>query len=282
MIKIGNKVFEYGHYPDGTLNMALSLDDIIAFEKNDSYICWCYDKEEELIALMYLVYELRHKTTHKNIDEINLWMPYVPNARMDRCEREKDIFTLKYFSNIINSLRFNRVNTLDVHSTVTEALINNISNESPVSYIQFVMGQIIPFADQPLTIFYPDAGAMKRYSKMIKTPYAFGNKMRDWETGKIQGLEVIGDQELIADHDILIIDDICSRGGTFYYAAQKLKELGAKDIYLWVSHCENTILDGELIKSGLLKRIYTTDSIYTAKHDLIEVVSNYRGGTDND
>ena len=278
MIKLGNKVFEYGHYPDGTLCMKYASTDKFALIEDYQNVYWYYDKEEELIALIYLINELRRQ----DIDMIKLYMPYVPNARMDRCESTDDVFTLKYFTDIINALGFKYVKTLDVHSTVTEALINNIINESPVSYIQFVMGQIVPFADKPLTIFYPDAGAMKRYSKMIKTPYIFGNKVRDWETGKIQGLEVIGDQNLIADHDILIIDDICSRGGTFYYAAQKLKEFGAKDIYLWVSHCENTILDGDLIKSGLLKKIYTTDSIYTAKHDLIEVVSNYRGGTNND
>ena len=277
MIKFGENVIKYGHYPDGTLNIKLIQDDINSLISY-SRIGWYYDSEEELVVLIYLLNALRSK----NITGMGLDMPYVPNARMDRCENVNDVFTLKYFAKIINSLGFNFVRTLDVHSTVTEALINNISNESPASYIQFVMGQIVPFTDKELTIFYPDAGAMKRYSKMIKAPCVFGNKVRDWETGKIQNLEVIGDQKLIKEHDILIIDDICSRGGTFYYAAQKLKELGAKDIYLWVSHCENTILDGELINSGLLKKIYTTDSIYTAKHELIEVVSGYRGGSNND
>lgn len=277
MIKLGDKVITYGHYPDGTLNIKLTQDDINSVISS-SRMGWYYDSEEELVVLIYLLNTLHSK----NITCMELDMPYVPNARMDRCENGNDVFTLKYFADIINALEFKCIKTLDVHSTVTEALINNISNESSVSYIQFVMGQIVPFTDKELTIFYPDAGAMKRYSKMIKAPYAFGNKVRDWETGKIQGLEVIGDQQLIEGHDILIVDDICSRGGTFYYAAQKLKELGAKDIYLWVSHCENTILDGELIKSGLLKKIYTTDSIYTAKHDLIEVVLSYRGGTYND
>lgn len=277
MIKLGEKVIKYGHYPDGTLNIKLTQNDINSLISY-SHIGWYYDSEEELVVMIYLLNALHSK----NITGIGLDMPYVPNARMDRCENVNDVFTLKYFANIINSLGFNFVRTLDVHSTVTEALINNISNESPVSYIQFVMGQIVPFTNRELTIFYPDVGSMKRYSKMIKAPCAFGNKVRDWETGKIQNLEVVGDQKLIKDHDILIIDDICSRGGTFYYAAQKLKELGAKDIYLWVSHCENTILDGEFINSGLLKKIYTTDSIYTAKHDLIEVISGYRGGSNND
>lgn len=271
MIKLGNKVIEYGHYPDGTLNIKLTKEEVntaIAYQS----ISWYYDIEEELVALGYILDSLRSK----NITNLDLYMPYVPNARMDRCENNGDVFTLKYFANVINSFGFRCVRTLDVHSTVTEALIHNITNESPVSYIRSVIGKIIPRIDRKLTIFYPDAGAMKRYAKMIKAPYAFGNKVRDWETGKIQQLEVIGDKKLVANHDIMIIDDICSKGGTFYYAAQKLKELGAKDIYLWISHCENTILDGELIKSGLLRKIYTTDSIFTAKHDLIEVVSDYR------
>lgn len=277
MIRLGDKVYEYGHYPDGTLNIKLTEEEVstaIAYKS----ISWYYDSEEELVVLIYLLNALRSQ----RITGMDLYMPYVPNARMDRCENANDVFTLKYFADIINSFAFRFVKTLDVHSTVAEALINNISNESPVSYIQSVLGKLDSFSDKALTIFYPDSGAMKRYSKMIKVPYVFGNKVRDWDTGKIQGLDVIGNQDLITNHDILIIDDICSRGGTFYYAAQKLKELGANDIYLWVSHCENTILDGDLIKSGLLKKIYTTDSIFTAHHDLIEVVSNYRGEKIND
>lgn len=277
MIKLGDKVIEYGYYPDGTLNIKLTSEEIFAANAS-SRISWYYDNDEELVALIYIVNALRRQ----NVTKIDLDIPYVPNARMDRCENENDVFTLKYFAGIINSLGFERVYTLDVHSSVSEALINNIVNTSPILYIQSAMGKLDSFSDKALTIFYPDAGAMKRYSKMIKVPYVFGNKVRDWDTGKIQGLDVIGNQDLITNHDILIIDDICSRGGTFYYAAQKLKELGANDIYLWVSHCENTILDGDLIKSGLLKKIYTTDSIFTAHHDLIEVVTHYRREKIND
>ena len=36
-------------------------------------------------------------------------MPYISNARKDRAHREKDVFTLKYFANIINSLNFDNV-----------------------------------------------------------------------------------------------------------------------------------------------------------------------------
>ena len=78
--------------------------------------------------------------------------------------------------------------------------------------------------------------------------------------------------------DVLIVDDICSKGGTFYHSAKKLKALGAKNIYLYITHCENTILEGDLINSGLIKEIYTTDTIFTKKHDLIKVLTEFRGG----
>ena len=73
---------------------------------------------------------------------------------------------------------------------------------------------------------------------------------------------------------ILIVDDICSRGGTFYHSAKKLKELGAKEIYLYISHCENTILEGEVLSSGLIEKVFTTDSLLTGEDERIEVIVN--------
>ena len=113
---------------------------------------------------------------------------------------------------------------------------------------------------------------MKRYSGLVNEPYAFGIKKRNWETGTIEGLDVAGAVDLIKGKDILIVDDICSRGGTFLHSAKKLKELGANDIYLYVSHCENTILEGDLLNGDLIKKVYTTDSIFTKEHEKIEVL----------
>ena len=72
-----------------------------------------------------------------------------------------------------------------------------------------------------------------------------------------------------------MIDDICSYGGTMFYSAKKLKELGAGDIDMYVSHCENSILDkesGHLFDDPeLIHMVYTTDSIFTGNHDKITV-----------
>ena len=173
---------------------------------------------------------------------------------------------------MINWLGFDSVTVLDPHSSVSEALINNIVVKRPNEYVwKAIESKYIGGTDN-LTMFFPDEGAMKRYSGMFHLPYAFGIKKRDWETGEIKGLDVSGMTDLIKGRKILIVDDISSRGGTFYHSAKKLKELGAKEIYLYISHCENTILEGEVLSSGLIDRVITTNSIFTKEHEQITVM----------
>ena len=154
---------------------------------------------------------------------------------------------------------------------MSEALIDRIEVMSPAELIKEVYDKIHTDGEEML-MFYPDEGAMKRYSGMISAPYAFGIKERDWATGKIKGLSVFDGGQSIEGKTVLIVDDISSRGGTFYHSAKKLKELGAAKVFLYVTHCENTILEGEVLTSGLIERVYTTDSLFTQTHEKIEVI----------
>ena len=271
MILIDDVQINLGNFPDGT--MLVKYEPLIEQLVHGAKIEWKYENDTELLGLIYLVKHLRAF----GVEELYLHMPYIPNARQDRVKTYEDIFTLKYFAEIINSLKFDKVHVLDPHSTVAEALIDRIVVETPKYYVVEVLERIAPWrhhdrSKKSVTMFYPDEGASKRYRDLVNLPYAFGIKRRDWETGKILGLDVADYNDAIMGKDILIVDDICSRGGTFLHAAKKLKDLGAKDIYLFVSHCENTILEGELLTSGLIKKVYTSDSIFTKEHELIEVL----------
>lgn len=263
MIKVNNKEITTGRFPDGTALIKFS-----APWAESITVSWFYENDSELVSLIYIT---NHLKSHGFIN-IHLYMPYIPNARQDRVKTPEDVFTLKYFAGVINSLGFRTVTVLDPHSSVSEALIDNIIVQTPHRYIENVINKISTAEGEPLTIFYPDEGASKRYSGTIQLPYAFGIKRRDWKTGKIEGLDVAGDVDAIAGKNILIVDDICSKGGTFYYSAKKLKELGARNVYLHVTHCENTIFEGELLTSGLIKRVFTTNSILTKEHEMIEKI----------
>ena len=265
MIGLNGTPIDIGSFPDGTILIKNTN------KLTKGLITWKYENDRELVALIYLTKHLRNL----GYEPLDLYMPYIPNARQDRVKNPEDIFTLKYFAEILNSLNFNSVIVLDPHSTVSEALINNINVITPKNYIDeslFCMKNKENVDVDHILVFYPDSGAAKRYSDMINRYYAYGIKKRDWETGKIMGLDIIDNGFDLNNRDVIIVDDICSRGGTFYHSAKKLKELGAKDIYLYVSHCENTILEGELLKGDLIKKVYTTDSIFTKTHEKIEVL----------
>ena len=258
MIRVNDVIIDSTNFPDGTLLMKLP------FAIKPSYeIQWYYENDAELFKLICIVRHLREKYPSAGIDLI---MPYLPNARQDRVKNCEDVFTLKYFADIINYLDFNVVQVMDAHSNVSTALINHVISCEPKAYIDKAIKSC-----SPDVLFFPDEGAMKRYSSMAVMEYAFGIKKRDWATGQIQGLDVVGCVDRIKDSKILIVDDICSRGGTFYHSAKKLKELGAKEIYLYITHCENTIFEGELLTSDLIERVYTTNSIFTKEHEKIEV-----------
>lgn len=258
MIRLNGVKVPIAHFPDGALLLKENGVDIANGEKGSTTITWNFENNEELLAVYFLT---RHLQT-AGVENIILDMPYIPNARQDRVKHAEDVFTLKYFAELINSLHFTKVRVLDAHSNVSLALLDRVESITPEPYIRKAMGQITRENGKAPLMFYPDEGAGKRYSGMIDAPYCFGIKQRDWSTGEIKGLSVAGECERIAGSDVLIVDDICSFGGTFFHSAKKLKELGAGKIYLFVSHCETSILEGEVLKSDLLERVYTTDSIF--------------------
>lgn len=262
MLKLDGKRVKIGNYPDGTLLLKQELP----ISRGLVTIDWRYEHDDEMFALQVLTRHLQEAGC-----DVDLFMPYVPNARMDRVKKPEDVFTLKYFAEFINWLHFNRVIVLDPHSAVSEALIARIQVVHPKAYIEKAIAKVR--TDGKFIVFYPDEGAMKRYSEMLSVPYASGAKHRYWETGKLAGLKVVDGDDHIEGSDILIVDDICSRGGTFLMAAKALKALGAKKIYLFVTHCENTILKGEVLTSGLIEKVYTTDSTYTVNHEKVEVIN---------
>ena len=266
MIIVSGVVIEQNKFPDNTLLMKFDPNGDEFDSRGNLLVKWYYENDAELFSLICVKRHLDRIYSH---GDVVLYMPYIPHARMDRVKSDEDVFTLKYFCEVINSLNFKIIYVRDAHSNVSLALLNNVFDEGVNYYIKNAI--TLSKVD---ALFFPDEGAMKRYSGYFDKPYAFGMKKRDWQTGKILGLD-IANSENIADKNILIVDDICSRGGTFYHSAKALKEAGAKDIYLYITHAENTMVDGEMYNSDLIKHIYTTNSIFDKNKDFKKLVTIY-------
>ena len=71
-------------------------------------------------------------------------------------------------------------------------------------------------------------------------------------------MNVIGDVE---GKTCLIVDDIIDSGGTIVNAAKALKDRGAKEVYVYITH---GVLSGEAvkkIKGSVIKNLVITDTI---------------------
>lgn len=265
MILVNQEPINFTQFPDGTTSFRYDTKDFYCFR-----IEWRYDGDHECMLLWYLVHHIREKRKY-NVN-IELVLPYCPNARMDRVKSCDEVFTLKWFAEFINSLNFCKVEVLDPHSNVATALIDRIYVREPADNIRLAIECVrADTGNDDILMCYPDEGAAKRYSDLMGREYVFGIKHRDWRTGRIEGLE-LANSEKVVGRNALIVDDVCSRGGTFTHTARALKEAGAKDIYLYVSHCENTIFDGLVLTDGLIRHVFTTDSIYRGEHENITII----------
>lgn len=253
MISYNGRELVFGQFPNGEVNLKhLKID-----ERDLNHVVTLhYENDADLFHLLLV----RHALNNLQKPLI-LRITYVPYSRMDR-DNGVYAFTLQALAYYINWMDWDEVIIYEPHSDVLPALLERVTvvsvtgskrMQSEIDYVIDVWEGI------DYQVFFPDAGAQKRYAENFKgSLHLVGFKTRDFETGKILESSVIGER---TSDNVVIVDDLCSKGGTFILAAQKLREMGFKKIILVVAHCENTVFHGELFSSGLIDHMITTDSI---------------------
>lgn len=269
MILFNNEVIPLGQFPNGETYIPKpffakhqATHHLVTAQQERNVVTLKYESDADLFRL-FLVRK-------------SLWFPcdlritYFPYSRMDR-NSNSYIFTLKSVAKFINMMEWDHVILYEPHSDVTPALLNHCK-VIDVTASSIMQSKINIALGTDYQVCYPDVGAFKRYSEKFKTgDPLIGLKLRDFETGKIITLQIIGDKNL---DSVAIVDDLCSKGGTFILAAQRLKEMGFKKILLAVTHCEKTIFSGKIFESDLIDTVITTDSILDTNegHDNLKII----------
>jgi len=216
----------------------------------------------KLMQLMLAVDALKRLT--KETVAIELIAPYFPYARQDRVCVEGEALGASVMASFINSLGFSKVTIWDAHSDVSPALLNRVINVEQINLLEKCEELTQRLISGELTLISPDAGASK---KTIKISERFNGqpeviqaqKIRNLKTGEILKTEIIGN---VKGKKILIADDICDGGRTFVELAKVLKQNGAIEISLFITH--GIFSKGLGVFEGLIDAIYTTDSFRSA------------------
>lgn len=200
--------------------------------------------------------------------DIEVFIPYLPFARQDRIMVPGEPLSVKVIADLINLQGYNKVMIYDVHSDVAPAVINNchvVSNQKFVSHI-------LTSANPGYYILSPDAGAYKKIFALCKAigyknEIVVCSKSRNVSTGDIVATTMSHDN--LNGRDVYIIDDICSRGGTFIGIANELKKRNCGGIYLIVSHYENTA-NPETLRASGISMVYKTNSMNDFENDIVK------------
>ena len=208
---------------------------------------------------------------------IQLYVPYFLGARSDRKFGEGETNYLKnVICPIINSQGFSKVITLDPHSDVLEACLNNFEKENNFKLVEYAISEIDK--KENIILVSPDAGAYKKVFDVAKEfqieNIITATKVRDIKTGNILStqLPIISRN---VKYKYVIVDDICDGGRTFIELAKAIKsQREAVEIYLVVTH--GIFSAGFVELNKYFKGIFCTDSYRDVADDEYETKTNVK------
>lgn len=232
-IYINNQEVKRFKFPGGECHVQIDPEKI----EQEVHLAAILKSSDDIISLLLTVDAIRRI---KNDAKIFLTIPYFPYARQDRVCNSGEPLSVKVIANLINNLNCVSVSVIDPHSDVTPALLDHCKIKTMADIIKnSLLSEFI--TKNNITLVSPDAGAQKKVMHVSKSLTAenetvdliFANKVRDVKTGKIIETEVPNN---VSADSFIILDDICDGGSTFIALGKKLKQGGAKKLFLYVTH----------------------------------------------
>ena len=207
------------------------------------------------------------RSSAKNITAV---IPYFGYARQDRKVVPRTSISAKLVSNLITKAGADRVVTVDLHAGQIQGFFD-IPVDNLFATPIFARHAKKNIKNKNIICVAPDVGGTERaraLGKLLNVGLAIVDKRRP-KPGQSQVMNVIGD---VKDKTCVIVDDIIDSGGTIVNAAKALKDRGAKEVYVYITH---GVLSGEAvkkIKASVIKNLVITDTI--DNNDKIKNVKN--------
>ena len=272
-IELTNEVCNYLNLTPGKVTVNHFADGETLVELGESvrgkkiYVIQSTSKpvNESLMEVLICLDALRRSSA----GEITCIIPYYGYARQDRKALPRQPITAKLVASLLEEAGANRVVTFDLHAAQIQGFFH-----CPVDDLTTVpmMGQYFRrknFNPENLVVVSPDHGGVKRarnLAEMLECPIAIIDKRRP-RANVCEACNIIGD---VKDKDVIIVDDIIDTGGSLIAGTNILKEYGAKDIYVCVSHgifSHNAI---QRIEDSMIKEIVVTNTITIPQEELAQ------------
>lgn len=206
---------------------------------------------------------------------INVIMPYYGYARQDRKPGPREAITAKVVANMLTIAGATRLITVDLHAPQIQGFF-----DIPMDHLSAIATLANYFLDRDFggeetVVVSPDHAGVSRAREMAELLDSrlaiIDKRLADEDID--EEMHVVGD---VSGCTCILFDDIMDTAHTVTKACEMLKDAGAKDVYVCVTHpvlSDNAI--DRIDRSGIKKAIVTNtiDIREKSSCELIEVIS---------
>ncbi|NCC86885.1 MAG: ribose-phosphate pyrophosphokinase [Clostridia bacterium] len=207
---------------------------------------------------------------------ITVLMPMLYEGRQHKRSARESLDCAIALQELCNLMGVDNVITFDAHDPRVQNAIplKGFENVSPVyQMIKALVNNVddIKIDKENLMIVSPDEGGMGRgiyYATVLGVELGMFYKRRDYSKivagrNPILAHQFLGDK--VEGKDVIVVDDMISSGESMIEVAHKLKDLGAKRIF--ICSCFGLFCNGlesfdKAYEEGQIERVFTTNMIY--------------------
>ena len=216
----------------------------------------CEPVDRNIMELLLMI-QAAKLASAKRITAVIPWFPY---SRQDRKAKPREPISGRLLADMLQLAGADRVLTMDLHAGQIQGFFT-----IPVDHMTALPLFAQHFRDLGLTgdgivSVAPDAGRARfalRFAEMISADFAIMHKTRPGHD-RVEMVEVTG---RVRDKIAVVGDDVTTTGGTQIAGAKVLKEHGATDVWMFVTH---SLLDADVLErvaSAEITGLVITDTV---------------------
>ncbi len=241
-----------GRFPDGEIDIKIN-DDV---RGTDCFVIQPLSPpvNENWIELLLLLDCLKRASAGR----VTAVMPYYGYARKDRKDEGRVPISAKVVANTITRCGADRVLTIDMHAAQIQGFYDIPLDHLYAKPVLLQALRELEIADP--VVVTPDVGGIKMarsYAKALDGDLAIVDKRR------VSGSEITVEHLIgeVEGRNVLIVDDMISTGGSISEAATIVRNHGARQIVLAVTHAVFCGPAVERLEACPADRILVTDTI---------------------
>ena len=210
---------------------------------------------------MMELFMIAHTAKKASARRVTAVIPYIYGSRQDRKSETRTPITIQMMGELLKASGVDKIITVSIHNAASVGSFGSIVVDNISSFNVFTEDLKKLYAETKFCVYSPDAGGVPRakaYANYFGADLGFAYKSRS-EANKIKDLVLVGD---VKGRTVLVVDDMVDTGGTHIKFAEEALKMGAKDVYLCVTHAILSKDAKQKIQDSSIKRVFTTDTVY--------------------